>query len=104
MDRLLLDHRPRQGFIRGISPLWKDIAMQTRHRAVARPPLPHVTFRLLQSQGLTPVEATRLTAFLCGLPTADLCWSLNQINQLVFLRQLYEADRFRGLPAEESAL
>ena len=55
--------------------------------------MPRVTFRLLQAQGLTPVEATRLTAFLCGLPTADLDWSLHQINQLVFLRQLYLSDR-----------
>ena len=54
--------------------------------------MPRVTFRLLESQGLTPVEATRLTAFLCGLPTADLSWSLPQINQLVFLRRLYQVD------------
>jgi hypothetical protein len=77
--------------------------MQTRPRAVACPPLPHVTFRLLQSQGLTPIEATRLTAFLCGLPTAGLRWSLHQINQLLFLQQLYQAGRFTVDDRNETA-
>jgi hypothetical protein len=68
--------------------------MHTRPRAVASPPLPRVTFRLLQSQGLTSLEATRLTAFLYGLPPAKHCWSLNEISQLLFLQELYQSGRF----------
>jgi hypothetical protein len=43
---------------------------------------------------LTPIEAASLTAFMCGLPTADLRWSLNQISQLLFLQRLYQLGRF----------
>jgi hypothetical protein len=68
--------------------------MDTPTRAVTRPPLPRATFRLLQEQGLTPIEAASLTAFMCGLPTADLRWSLNQISQLLFLQRLYQLGRF----------
>lgn len=68
--------------------------METPSRALARPPLPRATFRLLQEQGLTPVEAASLTAFMCGMPTADLRWSLAQISQLLFLQRLYQLGKF----------
>lgn len=68
--------------------------METPTRAAARPPLPRATFLLLQQQGLTPAEAASLTAFMCGLPTADLRWSLTQISQLLFLQRLYQLGRF----------
>lgn len=68
--------------------------METPSRTVTRPPLPRATFRLLQEQGLTPVEAASLTAFMCGLPTADLRWSLTQISHLLFLQRLYQLGRF----------
>ena len=68
--------------------------METPGRALARPPLPRATFRLLQEQGLTPVEAASLTAFMCGMPTADLRWSLAQISQLLFLQRLYQLGKF----------
>lgn len=55
---------------------------------------PRATFRQLQQQGLTPGEAASLTAFMCGLPTADLRWSLVQINHLLFLQRLYQLGRF----------
>ena len=58
------------------------------------PPTPGATFRLLQQKGLTPDEAASLTAFMCGLPTADLRWSLRQINQMLFLQRLYHLGRF----------
>ena len=57
-------------------------------------PTPRTTFRLLQSRGLTPGEAASLTAFMCGLPTSDLRWSLSQINQMLFLQRLYTLGRF----------
>ena len=55
---------------------------------------PRATFSQLQQQGLTPGEAASLTAFMCGLPTADLRWSLVQINHLLFLQRLYQLGRF----------
>jgi hypothetical protein len=45
-------------------------------------------------KGLTPDEAASLTAFMHGLPTADLRWTLPQLNQLLFLRQMRQSGRF----------
>ena len=47
-------------------------------------------------KGMTPAEAASLTAFICGLPTADLHWSLKQLNQLLFLRRMQQTGRFGG--------
>ena len=52
------------------------------------------TYRLLQMRGLAPGEAANLTAFLCGIPVAEADWSLRQVNQLLFLRQLSLTGRF----------
>ena len=68
--------------------------MENPTRAMTPPPLPQATFQLLQQKGLTPLEAASLTAFMCGLPTADLRWSLRQINQMLFLQRLYQLGRF----------
>ena len=57
-------------------------------------PTPRAVWRLLQMRGMTPDEAANLTAFLYGLPTADLRWSLPQLNQLLFLRQMRQSGRF----------
>jgi len=57
-------------------------------------PSPRAVSRLLQMRGMTPDEAANLTAFLYGLPTADLRWSLAQLNQLLFLRQMRQSGRF----------
>ena len=53
-------------------------------------------YRLLQMRGLSPDEAASLTAFIVGLPTNDLHWSLRQLNQLLFLRRLRETGAFEG--------
>jgi hypothetical protein len=45
-------------------------------------------------RGLSPAEASSLTAFMCGLPTNDLNWSLEQVNQLLFLRRMRQLGRF----------
>jgi hypothetical protein len=45
-------------------------------------------------KGLTQAEASSLTAFICGLPTTDLRWSLKQVNELLFLRRMRELGRF----------
>lgn len=52
------------------------------------------TYRQLLLRGLAPAEAADLTAFLCGLPVAQVHWSLRQVNQLLFLRELARTGRF----------
>lgn len=52
------------------------------------------TYRQLLMNGLAPDEAANLTAFLCGIPVADVHWSLGQVNQLLFLRELARMGRF----------
>ncbi len=60
-------------------------------------PATRAVHRLLLMKGLTATEAASLTAFMCGLPTTDLRWSLKQVNQLLFLRRMYETGRFENL-------
>lgn len=70
-------------------------------RTVVPAPTPRATIRLLQHKGLTFDEAASLTAFMCGLPTSDLRWSLRQINQMLFLQRLYQLGRF-GIDGERT--
>lgn len=60
----------------------------------AAAPSPRAVWRLLQMKGMSPDEAANLTAFLYGLPTADLHWSLPQLNKLLFLRSMRQTGRF----------
>jgi hypothetical protein len=62
--------------------------------AASSAPATRSLYRLLQMKGMTSAEAASLTAFLCGLPTSDLNWSLKQVNQMLFLRQMQQAGRF----------
>ena len=57
-------------------------------------PATRSVYRHLLMKGLTPAESASLTAFLCGLPTSDLKWSLKQVNQLLFLRRMQQTGRF----------
>ena len=52
------------------------------------------TFRSLTGLGLTPDEAANLTAFMCGIPIEGATWSIRQVNQLLFLRELRRTGRF----------
>ena len=52
------------------------------------------TYRLLVSRGLAPEEAATLTAFMCGIPIDEVRWSIRQVNQLLFLRELAKNGRF----------
>jgi hypothetical protein len=45
-------------------------------------------------RGLTADEAVNLTAFMCGLAIDQVRWSLRQLNQLLFLRELARTGRF----------
>ena len=60
----------------------------------ATTPSPRSVWRLLQMKGMTPDEAANLTAFLYGLPTADLRWTLPQLNKLLFLREMQKSGRY----------
>ena len=55
---------------------------------------PRQTFRKLTGLGLTPDEAGNLTAYMCGIPIDGAHWSLRQVNQLLFLRELRQTGRF----------
>jgi hypothetical protein len=52
------------------------------------------TFLALTALGLTPEEASNLTAFMCGIPVDGAHWSIRQINDLLFLRELRRTGRF----------
>ena len=67
----------------------RPVAPQT-----APTPATRSLYRLLLMKGMAPPEAASLTAYLCGLPTTDLHWSLKQVNQLLFLRRMRETGRF----------
>lgn len=52
------------------------------------------TYRNLLMRGLAPDEAVNLTAFLAGIAIGDARWTLRQINQLLFLRQMNRTGHF----------
>jgi hypothetical protein len=66
-----------------------DLAPSTADQTITRS-----TYRLLLMKGLAPDEAANLTAFLCGIPVADVHWSLRQVNLLLFLREMARSGRF----------
>jgi hypothetical protein len=59
------------------------------------PELPtRATYRNLIMRGLAPDEAANLTAYLAGIGVGGSHWTLKQINQLLFLRQMNRAGQF----------
>lgn len=62
--------------------------------ASIRPPATRATYRSLLQKGLKPEEAANLTAFLCGIHVGSQRWKLNEVNRLLFLRELQLAGRF----------
>ena len=52
------------------------------------------TYRNLILLGLAPDEAANLTAYLAGIGATGASWTLKQINQLLFLREMHRAGRF----------
>ncbi len=64
---------------------------------VPTPELPtRATYRNLIIRGLAPDEAANLTAYLAGIGVGGTHWTLKQINQLLFLRQMRQTGRFGG--------
>ncbi len=62
----------------------------------AEPLATRAMYRTLLVRGLTPDEAANLTAFLAGLTLGERPWTLNQVNRLLFLRELVRTGRFGG--------
>jgi hypothetical protein len=61
----------------------------------ATPELPtRATYRSLIIRGLAPDEAANLTAWMAGINVGDSRWTLRQINQLLFLRQMNRSGHF----------
>jgi hypothetical protein len=52
------------------------------------------TYRSLLMKGMAPDEAANLTAYMAGIPIGESHWTLSQVNQLLFLRQLQRTGRF----------
>ena len=62
----------------------------------ATPELPtRATYRSLIIRGLAPDEAANLTAWMAGINVGESRWTLRQINQLLFLRQMNRSGHFR---------
>jgi hypothetical protein len=52
------------------------------------------TYRNLLMRGLAPDEAANLTAYLAGIAVGETHWTLRQVNQLLFLREMRRAGHF----------
>lgn len=77
------------------------IATRTPVTPPATSELPtRATYRNLIMRGLEPDEAANLTAYLAGIAVGDTHWTIRQVNQLLFLRQMQRTGHFRE--AEES--
>jgi hypothetical protein len=68
-------------------------ASSTAPAAASPAPATLATYRALIRKGLSPEEATNLTAFLCGIPLGEAHWTLRQVNRLLFLRELHRTGR-----------
>jgi hypothetical protein len=77
-----------------------DTVTSTREpRQDSTPELPtRTTYRNLIIRGLAPDEAANLTAYLAGIGVGGQHWTLRQINQLLFLRQMNRAGHFAENP------
>jgi hypothetical protein len=58
-------------------------------------PQTRAIYRSLLVRSLRPSEAANLTAFLCGLPIGKEPWKIDEVNRLLFLRELEIGGRFR---------
>ena len=80
-----------------------DIATRTAASSAATPdPMPasnpelhtRATYRNLLLRGLAPDEAANLTAWMAGIAVGETHWTLRQINQLLFLRDMNRNGHF----------
>ena len=59
------------------------------------------TYRNLLLRGLAPDEAANLTAYLAGIQVGESHWTLRQINQLLFLREMNRTGHFSEPPGSQ---
>jgi hypothetical protein len=59
------------------------------------------TYRELISRGLEANEAANLTAFINGLAVVGQPWKINELNHVLFLRELYRLGRFGSADGAE---
>ena len=59
------------------------------------------TYRELVSRGLQAHEAVNLTAFMNGLAVGAVHWTIEELSQLVFLRELRRQGRFGATDGAE---
>ena len=76
------------------TPATTSAARSTRRPTPEDQLITGTTYRMLLMKGLSPDEAANLTAFLCGIPIGEVHWSLRQVNQLLFLREMARTGRF----------
>ncbi len=76
------------------SPLRRDTPAELRTRS---------TYGNLLMRGLAPDEAANLTAYLAGIAVGEAHWTIRQINQLLFLRQMNRIGQFVGSPEPAEA-
>jgi hypothetical protein len=53
------------------------------------------TYQSLILRGLSADEAANLTAYLAGIHVSDMHWTLRQINQLLFFREMNRTGYFQ---------
>ena len=82
------------GRARTVTPTTSSKARTTTPPTAETQLITRSTYRMLLTKGLSPDEAANLTAFLCGIPIAEVHWSLRQVNQLLFLREMARTGRF----------
>ena len=56
------------------------------------------TYRNLIIRGLAPDEAANLTAWLAGIEVGAAHWTLRQVNELLFLREMHRAGHLTETP------
>ena len=61
-------------------------------------PSTRATYRTLIIRGLAPDEAANLTAWLAGIEVGESHWTLRQVNELLFLREMNRAGHFAETP------
>jgi hypothetical protein len=52
------------------------------------------TYRNLIIRGLAPDEAANLTAWIAGIDVTESRWTLREVNELLFLREMNRAGQF----------
>jgi hypothetical protein len=90
----------------GVSGAASGSATATRSRASSHTSTPELatraTYRNLIIRGLSPDEAAKLTGWMAGISVGESRWTLQEINQLLFLREMNRAGQFAD-PDEPAA-